>query len=98
MDYKIVGACTSNVGKIRDNNEDNFYFDGQILEEVNTGIEDILTTTFTNHDNHVYAIFDGMGGGSKGERASYLGATTLKEYREKNQVIDWNELVEKTNE
>ena len=39
MIFKIESACGCNKGKIRKNNEDNFYFDGKCLEVENEGFK-----------------------------------------------------------
>ena len=98
MIYKITGSCVSNVGNVRDNNEDNLFFDGIFLEEQNNGTDEILNTSFSNTDNKTFAIFDGMGGHAKGERASFISASTLKEYSEKHKKISWNGFAKKANE
>lgn len=80
MKYLIHSSSCSNTGKIRENNEDNFYFDGKYMEEDHGDYNKIAKTTFSNEDNMVFAVFDGMGGESNGERASYLAAKSLDEY------------------
>jgi len=97
MPYKISSACISNIGKVRENNEDNFCFDGIIMNEKNKGVKNILTKNFSSNDNKVFAIFDGMGGHDNGERASYLASLTLKEKKDKNK-IDWNDFVFNAND
>lgn len=84
MKYKINGACKSEIGKVRENNEDNYYFNFKILKEDNEGNNKAITMQFENVDNVICSIFDGMGGETKGERASYIASSTLKEYVQKN--------------
>ena len=93
MDYFIKSACLSVVGKVRTNNEDNFCFNSQNLKESNNGSERIYVNEFTNEENKIFAVFDGMGGESNGERASYIASETLKEYtlNNLNKEIDWDE-------
>lgn len=98
MIYKIEGACFSHVGNVRDNNEDNFYFDGIYLDEKNNGTKDELTTSFTNNDYKVFAVFDGMGGQANGERASFLAASTMHEYAKDHKKIKWDKFVRIANE
>ena len=66
-------------GKVRNNNEDNFYIDSRRLPMDNNGLREIVSGTFTvGPDNcRVAAVFDGVGGGSAGELASFIGAETL---------------------
>ena len=96
MNYIINGAVISNVGKIRENNEDNFYFNNGIFNEEEKMNEPFLDE-FSNEENKIFAVFDGMGGEANGERASYLGAKTLKEMDHKIE-FDWDDYVEKAND
>lgn len=91
MKDKIEGACYSSIGRVRKNNEDNFYFSGIIMDEKNFGTENSIEDNFIKGDNKVFAIFDGMGGEAKGERASYLAAKELKKLREEEKIINWEE-------
>lgn len=76
---KIDLFATSNVGKVRNNNEDNFFVDGYYRKnyDINnfsyTHIGDTLITK-------VYAVFDGMGGTQFGEEASGAAAEYLNRY------------------
>ncbi len=99
MEYLINGACKSVLGKVRKNNEDNFCFNLENLNEENNGSE-ILTSEFTNKENKVFGIFDGMGGEEKGERASYIASKILAEYSKEHigEEINWNEFVQLANE
>lgn len=98
MIYHISGSCVSSVGNVRDNNEDNFYFDGIYLEEDNKGTTETLTVNFSNMDNKTFAVFDGMGGQAKGERASYISASTLKNYSSTHTKIKWDKFARIVNE
>ena len=62
MKYIINGACKSVIGNVRENNEDNYYFDFKTLKEDNEGNNKIKITQFENTDNVVCSVFDGMGG------------------------------------
>ena len=50
MIYHINGSCVSNIGNVRNNNEDNFFFDGKYLEENNNGLSDVITIKFLNKE------------------------------------------------
>ena len=67
----VNAVVISHRGCARENNEDNFFFDGDVLtdSEVNDGavICEQLTRPF-----HLFAICDGMGGLQGGERASAI--------------------------
>jgi len=88
--FKICGSCVSSIGNVRENNEDNFYFDGEFLNEKNNGTEEVISLSFSSENNKVFAIFDGMGGHDNGERASYLAAASLKEYLDSRIKVDWD--------
>lgn len=77
---QLNAACACCTGKIRTNNEDNFFFDGIYLEEENNGIQDVLSAKKKFPNAGCYAVFDGMGGEAFGEKAAYLAAKTLAEY------------------
>ena len=79
MDFQLDSACISHIGSIRKANEDNFLFNGSLLEKDNTGTGRILTDTVNDGQDSVYAVFDGMGGETMGELASYLAAEQLDE-------------------
>lgn len=72
---KVEYACVSSVGKLRRNNEDNFYCDGQIREDINATEDVVLSGTVASDTNELFAVFDGMGGEACGEVASFVAAT-----------------------
>ena len=78
MKFTIQAACGCHMGKVRKNNEDNFFFGGKCLPETNNGlkyptcIEEELKTGFCT------AVFDGMGGENFGELASYAAARQMQ--------------------
>lgn len=77
MTYEIEYAYTSHMGKIRENNEDNFWCQGTYLPAENTGTGDVRTAKVTADEGAVLAVFDGMGGESCGEMAAFLAAQEL---------------------
>lgn len=77
--HKYLAACGCNIGRIRKNNEDNFCFNSIVLQVENRGLRDILLTSGTLAGPFCVGVFDGMGGESFGEDASYIGAKVLKE-------------------
>lgn len=97
MVYKIIGACDYKKGNYREKNEDNFYFSGHYAEEDKQDLDSILTTTVTNLDNEFFAVFDGVGGEAKGERASYIAAKTMYKYKIKKQNLDIMEYIQIAN-
>lgn len=69
-------CISSDVGKIRENNEDNFYCDGVgYRKEKNL----TLTKNLYNIRRSIFAVCDGMGGEAYGEEASRIAVETLEE-------------------
>lgn len=67
----------SHIGKVRQCNEDNFYFNGLSLPIDNKG-EEFVYSGVTDLETALIAIFDGMGGESDGEIASGLSSAYSK--------------------
>lgn len=79
MKYLFDAACSCNIGRIRKNNEDNFYFNGSFLNEDNTGLNEILY--FRSALGTVcFAVFDGIGGSDDGQVAAYIAAKEFGQY------------------
>lgn len=74
----IRSAVISHIGCVRGNNEDNFYFDGDLMkpDEVNAGT---MFRTVARREYHLMGICDGMGGLEGGERAAALAVSRMKE-------------------
>lgn len=72
----VNAAVICQTGNIRSNNEDNFFFDGDLMipEEVNQGA---CVRTNRTAPYHLFAICDGMGGLEGGERAAYIGIRNM---------------------
>lgn len=79
MGYAIEMACISHKGKVRDKNEDNFYFQNNILDMEHGSMSGMLTDTVTAEKVKAVAVFDGMGGENAGEAASYTAAEKFRE-------------------
>jgi protein phosphatase len=72
------------MGKVRTNNEDNFWCCNIFLEAENSGLEEVRAECVSLFGMPLLAVFDGMGGESCGEMASYLSAKTCGDvYRQK---------------
>ena len=75
---RINGACGCAKGKVRENNEDNFYFAGEYLESENDGMKNAIKRSLKNDPEKIpgvfAAVFDGMGGAQYGEIAAYEAA------------------------
>ena len=97
---KVEYACVCSVGRRRKNNEDNFYCDGQIREDVNS-LDDVeLSGEVSADSNELFAVFDGMGGEACGEIASFVAADEARRFAESR--MDYEEylyeLAERMNE
>lgn len=78
MAFWIEAACGCNKGRRRTNNEDNFYFDSRILPKDNDGLGAAAGMEEFLKRELCFGVFDGMGGESYGEEASYIAAETAK--------------------
>ena len=77
MRFTINGACASDTGKIRKNNEDNFFFCGTHLPAIHSGTNKSRHFEVTLRRREIMAVFDGMGGENFGEEASHAAALRL---------------------
>ena len=75
--YKIYSSVSEDKGKVRNNNEDNFYLNGFHLNRENREYSNTFSDIARNNIN-VYAVFDGMGGEELGEEASLIAAEVTK--------------------
>ena len=77
---RIQGYASTNVGKIRSNNEDNYYLCGRYRSDVSSAL------CFDNYScdasKHLFSVCDGMGGTSFGELASLIAVQTLDVYKD----------------
>ena len=80
--YRIEYAYVCHIGKIRNNNEDNFWCCGELLPAQNQGMDHIRSGSVSQKELPLLAVFDGMGGESCGEMASYIAASSCGEYYE----------------
>ncbi len=74
----ISAACSSHIGKKRSNNEDNFFFLGQMMPPGKNGTGAIVSVADLHVQNSYFAVMDGMGGYEYGELASSTAAETAK--------------------
>ncbi|MGN0633345.1 MAG: PP2C family protein-serine/threonine phosphatase [Oscillospiraceae bacterium] len=72
--YMNVSLATD-TGRVRKNNEDNFYLDGKYRHVY--GRDECENYTELAETAHTYGIFDGMGGEAFGETASALASVQL---------------------
>ena len=80
MGYQIEYAYTCHTGKVRANNEDNFWCCGESLEAEHFGTDHVLVGCEHQSQVPLMAVFDGMGGESCGEMASFLAADACGGY------------------
>lgn len=78
MVFRLEAACLCDTGRLRKNNEDNFYFNGQCLPVENRGLSHPLSGVFSPGKNAFFAVFDGMGGENYGEYAAFAAADCLR--------------------
>ena len=82
---KVEYAVVCSTGKIRRNNEDNFYCAGHLREDVNSTADVAFSGKVDADANELFAVFDGMGGEACGEVASFVAASeSLAFTREKD--------------
>lgn len=76
MAYQINYAFISHTGKVRLNNEDNFWCGNECLPAENHGTDGVKSGSEKVSVSPIFGVFDGMGGESCGEIAAYLSAET----------------------
>ena len=74
----IHAAVCYDIGKIRNNNEDAYYFNGRYasLSKMDQGA---FLSTETDAAGSLWAVCDGMGGQSNGEKASYTAVSGMQD-------------------
>lgn len=87
MPLKIDAAVCSNTGKVRKNNEDNFYFDGLYMDE-NLRNQGAFYHQTNENSVQLYAVCDGMGGEEGGEDASITAVRGLEDYAHSQPLPD----------
>lgn len=76
---KVISAIECDIGNLRSNNEDNFYYNGTYL---NVSERDIPASSEKICEDNLqfYAVCDGMGGEAHGEDASLIAVKVLSKY------------------
>ena len=99
----VRAAAISDVGNVRERNEDNLYFAGKILEEKHENIEQVWKKVWNlERGSALMAVYDGMGGEEHGEIASHIAAQTtqteVKERREEDGPVFLEQLCKNINQ
>ena len=79
MSMNIDAAVCSNMGRVRKNNEDNFYFNGLYMDESQRNAGGLFSLESAD-PIQIYAVCDGMGGEEGGEDASITAVRALMQY------------------
>lgn len=74
MKYTINYCCINLMGRVRQNNEDNFYAQGRYRREEETHNDIVAEGRFSPRAGELLAVYDGMGGEACGEVASLIAA------------------------
>lgn len=77
--FCVEASVVCHMGQVRTNNEDNLYFFGKYLPMEHIGTEGSQTRVFQTNQPEAVGVFDGMGGETCGEIASY---TAVKGFAE----------------
>ena len=90
----VKSIAITNIGRVRQNNEDNFYLCGKYKTDVDLPN---MTCTFSEpSNNYLFSVCDGMGGEAFGELASFVAVRLLNRYADNfNKTI--NEYIEQAN-
>lgn len=75
---RISSALGTHLGRVSIKNEDNFYYYDSILDDVDRKQYFDSKNTSLDSAGTLFAVFDGMGGMSAGEKASYIAASVAK--------------------
>lgn len=83
MRYSVTAQSV--VGRIRRNNEDNLLLDRELLTMTHRDTT-LISKCFSDEKCQLIGVFDGMGGYSDGEKASYIAASVAKKYADDEAV------------
>ncbi len=93
----VNSAAVTNVGKVRGNNEDNYYINGKY--KASTEVNNDEYDDNNARENYIFAVCDGMGGEAYGELASLIGVETITKFSAKKfneHIYDYIECANKS--
>lgn len=91
----LTGAAATNVGRIRRNNEDNYYLCGAYRRQADINIQTDVAEA--DGKKSLFAVCDGMGGEQFGELASMIAVETLEDFKDGFDDV-LNDYIETANE
>lgn len=98
MQYDVSYWCSSNIGKIRSVNQDNFVCNRYLMAGGGYGLEKPMTGRKHIRETSLFGVFDGMGGEECGEVASYIAARDAAVWTSrKNALQDLAQLCQQIN-
>lgn len=80
MKRKICFYLYNGIGKVRRNNEDNFYAQGRYRSEDELLNDIVLQGSISSDSGEIFGVYDGMGGEACGEVASLIAARGTEYY------------------
>lgn len=91
---KIIYEVVSVAGRVRSENQDNFYLNGKIkrMTEAECRMSEI-----SEAEHQVFAVCDGMGGEDSGEIAAAIAVEVLQKYIPKQPRLNWTDYIKKVN-
>jgi protein phosphatase len=81
--------CSSKTGLVRSQNEDNFCFLGKTMPMKHQSLEGVYKAKGRCRNFPLVGIFDGMGGHTMGELASFAAATALADTTSSKRTSPW---------
>lgn len=88
-------AVCSDIGRVRNVNQDNFYLNGSTADE-KMPIQ--VLSAQSDQRLQIFAVCDGMGGEQHGEKAALFAVDTLKKYHTDTFGEHWRSYIEEANQ